>query len=79
MAQLSRDAIIAKQPAAYRVTSDLHSGIPRGHMIDIAGIETYLIEPPKDAANGNIVLYFPDVHGLCISSQLLMDAYADAG
>lgn len=79
MAQQSQAATIAKQPAACCLKSDIRSGTPRGRTVDVAGIETYIAEPTKDIVNGNILLYFPDVHGLFVNSQLLMDAYADAG
>ncbi|KAF9886282.1 hypothetical protein FE257_011895 [Aspergillus nanangensis] len=57
----------------------LHTGTPRGEYVDIAGVETYISQPPTTTANGHILLYFPDVWGIFTNGLLVMDAFADAG
>ncbi|KAL4889335.1 hypothetical protein BDV59DRAFT_195749 [Aspergillus ambiguus] len=56
----------------------LHEGSARGRFFDIAGVETYISEPTRQA-NGHILLYFPDVWGMFPNGLLVMDAFADAG
>ena len=42
-------------------------------------METYVSQPPKDKANGHIVLYYPDVFGFFTNGLLVMDSFAEAG
>ena len=42
-------------------------------------METYVSQPPKDKANGHIVLYYPDVFGFFTNGLLVMDSFAAAG
>lgn len=42
-------------------------------------METYVVHPPQDKANGHIVLYYPDVFGFFTNGLLIMDELADAG
>ncbi|KAJ5698351.1 hypothetical protein N7462_000356 [Penicillium macrosclerotiorum] len=44
-----------------------------------SGVETYMIQPEASKANGNILLYFPDVWGMFTNGLLVMDGFADAG
>lgn len=48
-------------------------------MTTVAGVETYVVEPPSGKANGDILLYFPDVWGFFNNGFLIMDGFADAG
>lgn len=57
----------------------LHEGEARGSWETIAEVETYITRPPEGMANGNILLYFPDVWGMFPNGLLVMDAFADAG
>lgn len=52
---------------------------PRGTYRSVADVETYIAKPPQEKANGNIVLYFPDVWGFFNNGMLICDAFADAG
>jgi dienelactone hydrolase len=61
------------------LSGTLHEGEPRGKLETISGLETYVAIPKEGSANGNIVLYFPDVYGLFKNGQLIMDVFADAG
>jgi hypothetical protein len=57
----------------------IHEGEARGNTVTIAGVDTYVSKPPEGKANGNIMLYFPDVYGLFQNGFLIMDGFADAG
>lgn len=50
------DKVIAKPSDVCCLKGTLHDGKPRGTTTSIANVETYVVEPPKDRANGNIVL-----------------------
>lgn len=80
MAQKAADqGYLAKPPGECCTTGSLHEGEPRGAVETVAGIDTYVVHPPAAKANGNIVLYFPDVWGLFNNGLLVMDGFADAG
>ena len=51
------DKVIAKPSDVCCLKGTLHDGKPRGSTTTVAGVETYIVEPPKDKANGNILLY----------------------
>ena len=51
------DKVIAKPSDVCCLKGTLHDGEPRGSTTTIAGVKTYVVEPPKDKANGNILLY----------------------
>ena len=73
------DPTIAKPSDACCLKGTLHEGKPRGSSTTVAGVETYVVDPPKDKDNGNILLYFPDVWGFFVNGFLIMDGFADAG
>lgn len=80
MAQAGDDqGYLAKPPGDCCITGSLHEGEPRGTTETVDGIETYIVHPPVGRANGNIVLYFPDVWGFFNNGFLVMDGFADAG
>ena len=56
--------MIAKPSDVCCMEGSLHDGTPRGSTTTIAGVETYVVEPPKGKAKG-VMLYFPDVWGFC--------------
>ncbi|KAH8890281.1 alpha/beta-hydrolase [Thozetella sp. PMI_491] len=70
---------LAKPPGRCCYTGTIHEGAPRGSVEDILEIPTYVAKPADGAANGHVILYFPDVWGLSNNSQLVMDGFADAG
>jgi hypothetical protein len=70
---------LAKPSGTYCLEGSLHAGDPIGSFVDIAGIDTYVSRPPAHKANGNIVLYYPDVWGMFTNGLLVMDGFADAG
>jgi hypothetical protein len=70
---------LAKPSGACCLKGTIHEGEPRGRITTIAGIETYISEPPAEKSNGNILLYFPDVWGLFRNGLLIMDGFSDAG
>lgn len=58
---------------------NIHEGEPRGSTETIASVESYIVQPLSGKANGNVLLYFPDVWGFFKNGFLVMDAFADAG
>ncbi|ETS73290.1 hypothetical protein PFICI_14895 [Pestalotiopsis fici W106-1] len=75
----SHDAYLAQPSGNCCLTGTIHQGKPKGRFTIIAGIETYVSEPPAGKANGHVLLYFPDVWGMAINGLLIMDGFADAG
>ncbi|KAK4953226.1 hypothetical protein LTR10_008932 [Elasticomyces elasticus] len=73
------DKEIARPSGACCMEGTLHVGEPRGTTMTIAGVETYVVEPPSGKGNGHILLYFPDVWGFFNNGFLVMDGFADAG
>jgi hypothetical protein len=70
---------LAQPPSTCCFVGNLHKGSPRGTTEEILGVPTYIAKPEAEKATGHVVLYFPDVWGLSINSQLLVDSLADAG
>lgn len=70
---------LAKPSSSCCLYGSLHQGHPRGIFAPVAGVDTYVSLPDPAKANGNIVLYFPDVWGMFTNGLLVMDAFADAG
>ncbi|KAF2106507.1 Alpha/Beta hydrolase protein [Lophiotrema nucula] len=76
---MSTISYLAKPSGVCCLEGNIHSGSPRGSFADIADVETYISQPAEGKANGNILLYFPDVWGMFPNGLLIMDAFADAG
>jgi hypothetical protein len=76
---VSADKEIAKPSGECCLKGTIHEGNPRGSTTSISGVETYVVEPPKDKGNGHVLLYFPDVFGFFTNGFLIMDGFADAG
>lgn len=70
---------LAKPSGACCLKGTLHEGEARGKWDSIAGVETYIATPSEGKANGNVLLYFPDVWGMFPNGLLIMDAFAEAG
>jgi dienelactone hydrolase len=70
---------LAKPSGACCLKGTIHEGESKGTWETIAEVETYISRPPEGKANGNILLYFPDVWGMFPNGLLVMDAFADAG
>ena len=73
------DEYLAKPSGTCCLKGTIHKGESRGSWKVIADVDTYITEPPSGKANGNILLYFPDVWGMFPNGLLVMDAFADAG
>tara|TARA_R110002003_G_scaffold121_40_gene10969 strand:+ start:1434 stop:1778 length:345 start_codon:yes stop_codon:yes gene_type:complete len=73
------DDYLAKPSGACCLNGTLHDGESRGRWETIADVETYISAPPPEKANGNVLLYFPDVWGMFPNGLLVMDAFANAG
>lgn len=74
-----QDAYLAKPSGPCCLKGTIHRGEARGTWETIADVQTYISVPPQDKANGNVLLYFPDVWGMFPNGLLVMDAFADAG
>ena len=61
------------------LSGNLHTGDTRGKVEIIEDAPTYITSPHPGKGNGNILFYYPDVHGFYKNAMLLMDAFADAG
>lgn len=70
---------LAKPSGECCLKGTIHKGESRGTWETIADVETYISIPPEGKANGNVLLYFPDVWGMFPNGLLVMDAFADAG
>ncbi|KAM7214652.1 Dienelactone hydrolase [Rhypophila decipiens] len=74
---MSSQEYLAQPPGPCCATGHIHTGVPRGRIEPVIDIPTYIATPEN--ANGNIVLYLPDVWGISNNASLLADAFADAG
>lgn len=56
----------------------IHEGTPRGRMIQLHGLETYITEPDNSLDVKGIIVMIPDAFGLeLVNNKLLADHYAD--
>ncbi|KAF7329165.1 hypothetical protein MKEN_00177100 [Mycena kentingensis (nom. inval.)] len=77
-------ATLAKPFCSDCIKNVQHKGEPVGKEIEIAGVPTYLSEPPAsavvDGAPKNVILFYADVYGpLYINSKLVQDYFAAQG
>ncbi|EFQ26058.1 dienelactone hydrolase [Colletotrichum graminicola M1.001] len=79
----AKPEFLAQPPGPCCWAGTLHEGSPRGGVEDILGAPTYVVRPSDvknaPAPNGHVVLYFPDVWGLSVNAQCLLDGFAAAG
>jgi len=73
------DSYLAIPPGDHCLSGNLHTGETRGKIEIIEEAPTYITNPHPGKGNGNILFYYPDVHGFYNNAMLLMDAFADAG
>ncbi len=73
------DSYLAIPPGDHCLSGNLHTGDTRGKLETIEEAPTYITSPHLGKGNGNILFYYPDVHGFYNNAMLLMDAFADAG
>lgn len=76
---LPATSYLAIPPGDHCLSGNLHSGEARGKVETIEEAPTYITSPNPKNDNGNILFYYPDVHGFYNNAMLLMDAFADAG
>ncbi|KAK5047269.1 hypothetical protein LTR84_006791 [Exophiala bonariae] len=74
-----QDDYLAKPSGECCLKGSIHEGEGRGRFETVSGMNTYITSPKEGTANGNIVLYFPDVWGFFPNGFLIMDGFADAG
>lgn len=61
-------------------TGHQHHGTPKGDMIDLHGLQTYVIKPPQGRAAKGIIVIIPDAFGIdFVNNKLLADTYAAKG
>jgi len=72
-------AHLSSPPGDHCLTGSLHEGDTRGKVETISEAPTYITSPHPGKGNGNILFYFPDIHGFYNNAFLLMDGFADAG
>lgn len=73
----NNEQYLAQPPGPCCWLGTIHEGTPRGNMETILDVPTYVATPARP--NGHVVLYLPDVWGMSVNAQLLMDGFADAG
>jgi len=73
--------VLAGPPGDCCVQGVKHTGTAVGKQITLAGVETYLSEPPESATGPKkVVLYFADVYGpFYDNAKLLQDYFASRG
>lgn len=79
---MSNSRLLAGPIADCCITGFKHEGEAVGRVETIAGIKTYVSDPPNKDATGSkkVVLYFSDVFGpFYINAQLLQDYFASCG
>jgi hypothetical protein len=74
-----QETYLAIPPGDHCLSGNLHTGETRGKIETIEEAPTYISSPHPGRGNGNILFYFPDVHGFYNNALLLMDGFADAG
>lgn len=61
-------------------TGHQHHGTPKGYMINLHGLQTYVTEPPQGRAAMGIIVIIPDALGIdFVNNKLLADTYAAKG
>lgn len=76
---VASESYLAKPPGSCCLKGTLHEGKPRGSFMPVNGIDTYISRANPGKANGNILMFFPDVWGMGNNSLLVMDAFAESG
>lgn len=74
---MPNDKVIARPSGPCCISGTIHEGEPKGYIEVVLDVETYIAVPAEP--NGNIVMFFPDIHGHFNNSKLLMDGWAEAG
>ncbi|KIM47318.1 hypothetical protein M413DRAFT_272676 [Hebeloma cylindrosporum] len=81
MSTSTESPILAGAPGACCVQGVKHTGVPIGRVETIAGVETYISDPPANTTGPTkIILYFADIFGpLFNNAKLLQDFFASHG
>lgn len=73
-------ATLAGTPGEHCITGVRHFGEPTGTVEKIAGVDTYVSQPPQGQQPKAVVLFYADVWGpLYINNKLLQDYFASQG
>ncbi|KAL5493012.1 hypothetical protein ACEPAI_4460 [Sanghuangporus weigelae] len=74
------DKYLAGEPGDACCRGVQHSGEPRGKIEKIAGVETYIAEPPQGQKSKGVILFYADVWGsMFINNKLIQDFFAAQG
>jgi dienelactone hydrolase len=58
----------------------VHQGNPRGQLIKLHGLDTYVSTPPSGRPVDGIIVIIPDAFGIeFVNNKLLADHYAEKG
>ena len=81
MSTSTESPVLAGPPGDCCVQGVKHTGVPVGRVETIAGVETYISDPPaKTAGPTKVILFFADVYGpLFNNARLLQDYSASNG
>ena len=81
MSSSTESPVLAGPPGDCCVQGVKHTGVPVGRVETIAGVGTYISDPPaKTAGPTKVVLFFADVYGpLFENARLLQDYFASHG
>ena len=74
--------LLALAPTIDCLKGVLHPGTPQGKNVTIAGVNTYVAEPPKghDRDPKKIIFFFSDVYSaVWINNMLIQDYFATQG
>ncbi|KAI5120824.1 hypothetical protein M0805_003220 [Coniferiporia weirii] len=77
------DKVLAQAPGDDCFKAVQHSGDPKGTILKIAGVDTYVSTPPQNVkgqpAKG-VILFYADVYGpMFINNKLIQDFFAEQG
>ena len=78
----SSSPLLALAPTVDCVKGVLHTGTPQGKNVTIAGVNTYVAEPPKghDKDPKKVIFFFSDVYSaVWINNMLIQDYFATQG
>jgi hypothetical protein len=63
-------------PECFR--GSVHEGTPRGKIVKLYGLDTYVSDPAENTIAKGIIVIIPDAFGLpFVNNQLLADHYAE--
>ncbi|KAF2158508.1 hypothetical protein M409DRAFT_38208 [Zasmidium cellare ATCC 36951] len=76
---MSTDAQVLAKPTSSLccLNGSIHEGQPKGEILSIEGVDSYIAKPGDGKDSGNIIIYSPDVNGFYNNAFLIMDVMAE--